>query len=535
MRPLSQRVLSAALITIISAAILLALAGAVLSMVLARKVEARLLSVNAKIGSLRINLFTRGVRITDFEWTPQSDSVIDPDSVTSKPHHISVKDIHASGINFISLLRNREIKIKNLRIDEGIVYINNQFKAKEKEQKQVQDTIPLSSINIDRFTISNIDFTLGNDSLDEYHAGVGIILHQVTLDSVKNFRDPSAYRMRNIEATVQNVNIQTAGSLYNFTIEKISFDKELKKLRIDSLILQPLLDKTEFAKKVKSQQTRTEASISTIAAEGVNMAVHMQDTSIMITSVLISNPTVWAYKDKRYPFTRTENFPLPMEMFRAMHIGIEVDSIRIEDGTVTYEEFPEDGFKTGRITFDGLEATMSSLNNREFKNMSGYSTLKANAKIMKTGEINATFKLPLQADNKYQAEGTIKNLPLAELNPILKNVAFVEISSGQLNRLGFSFSYDDVGSTGKVNFDYQDLKILSLKKERGSHVAGFKTLVVNTAMKDDQVITGDISVARNQKKAVFNLWVISLADGLKSGLMPGRGQKSDKEKKPKKK
>jgi hypothetical protein len=213
-----------------------------------------------------------------------------------------------------------------------------------------------------------------------------------------------------------------------------------------------------------------------------------------------------------------------------MHIAVETDSIKIEDGSVTYEEFPEGGFKTGRITFDDLQATMSSVNNREFKNMSGYSTLKASANLMKTGKINATFKLPLLADKKYEAEGTIMNVPLAELNPILKNVAFVEISSGTLNRLGFSFSYDDKGSVGKVNFDYEDLKILTLKKERGRIIANLKTLVVNTAVKDEQTITGDIAIARNQKKAVFNLWAISLLDGIKSALIPGRGPKSEKEK-----
>jgi hypothetical protein len=58
-------------------------------------------------------------------------------------------------------------------------------------------------------------------------------------------------------------------------------------------------------------------------------------------------------------------------------------------------------------------------------------------------------------------------------------------------------------------------------------VSPLKTLVLN-AVKNDDNLTGGIDVKRNQRKAVFNLWTISIADGIMNGLMPRRKDKKDK-------
>jgi hypothetical protein len=144
---------------------------------------------------------------------------------------------------------------------------------------------------------------------------------------------------------------------------------------------------------------------------------------------------------------------------------------------------------------------------------------------MKHGKVKATFKLPLDVKQRYSAEGSIKSLPLKELNPLLKDIAFIEIASGRLNVMNFSFTYDDIGSQGQIGLDYEDLRILSLKKEKDGDVNAFKTLLVNTAVKNEQTLTGEISVERNQKKAVFNLWTVSLVDGIRAALMPGKKKK----------
>ncbi|HZY81998.1 MAG TPA: DUF748 domain-containing protein [Cyclobacteriaceae bacterium] len=509
MRPFRRRLITAALIVIVSAAVLLLAGGLVLSNILTKKVEEKLKASNASIGSLSINLFARSIRIRDLEY-----------------QGVKVNDIRASGIRIIKLLRDKRLSIRKINIDNGSVLIQKDLKLSD---STASDSIPITGIDIDRLSINNIGVQVAKDTTIEYSATVGFVFNHLALDSMMAWRKPSAYTFKNLESFVKDLKIENWDDLYALKIKEASFDKELMRLRIDSLELLPRVSKNDWGKKVKSQITRTTVLVGNILAEGVNMAVHLDDTTVMVSSVEIHGPSLHAYKDKRFPFTRKEKFLLPMDAFRKMDIGIEADTLRIHDGTITYEEFPVEGFHPAHITFEGLEATMSSVNNRQLNNIE-YSTLEASAHVMKTGEVKATFKLPMEKDKKYSAKGSITNVPLRELNPLLKDVVFIEISSGRLNKMNFSFTYDDLASQGELQMDYEDLKILSLRKDKEGEISAFKTLLVNTAVKNDETLTGNIAVARNQKKAVFNLWTMSLVDGIKNALMPRAVAKNAKKK-----
>jgi hypothetical protein len=300
------------------------------------------------------------------------------------------------------------------------------------------------------------------------------------------------------------------------------------KLHLDSVELQPILNKKDFADAVKSQETRTQVTVATLDGTGVNMDVHLDDTTIMASTVTMNGLMIHCYKNKKYPFRRTKKFPLPMESFRSLSVAVEADTVKIHNGIITYEELPTEGFHNSWIKFEDVEAVINSVSNRNLQNGTGYSTVVASGRVMKTGAIKATFKVPLEEKRKYTAEGVITDLPLHELNPLLKDLAFVEITSGKLNKMKFEFAYDDESSEGQVHFDYEGLKILSLKKDPDLDINAFKTMLVNTAVKNDKTLDGDINVKRFKRKAVFHLWTMSLLDGIKSALLFGKNTKKKK-------
>ncbi len=510
-----HRILKAALIFLVSAALLTAIAGPIIGRVLTNKVKARLEAENIHIRSLSVNLFTRSVTLKDVEWEQKA----------------KIKSVHVSGIDILTLIRNRKISIRKITIDGGSLDLT----LDSTKQDQKKDSINISSIDIGRITIADIAITIKRDTVTEYKGIVGISLYHVALDSMPGFRDLSSYTFRNLEASIKDLRIHYSGALYVLKTKEFAFNKELQTLHIDSLILDPIPSKADWGKIVKSQDTRTTVKIGVLDASGVKMGIHMNDTSVMAKSLTLDGWYIHAYKNKKYPFRRTKKFPLPMESFRAIGIGIEIDSIKLHKGTVIYEELPVEGYHYSWIKFDDVEATMNAVNNRDYKNFSGYSTLVARGRVMKSGEVKATFKLPLEPKARYKAEGTIANLPLTELNPLLKDMAFVEITSGKLKKLSFQFDYDDDGSQGQVHFQYEDLKFLSLKKDRHMDVNAFKTMLANTAVKNDKTLDGNINVKRVKQKAVFNLWTISIVDGLKSALIPGNGKKKREKEKEKEK
>lgn len=504
MRPTRKRLLKAALITLIGAAVIIAAAGPIISSIVNKKIKDRLEASDIRFASFSVNFFTRSIKVEDLEWGDKA----------------RIKNVHARGIGILSLFRDKKINVRRVSFTDGSVNLNlDSLKTLGKDNGS---SIKIKGLDIDRLMFDNIDVTIKKDSTKEYTGKLQLSFSHFTLDSAK------AFQFRNVETTVRDLRISKKGSLSEIRIKYAAFDKEQRTAHIDSLQLLPLLNKTEFAKTVKSSSaTRTTLVVASVDASGVNMGV---DSSIMVSSIHIEGPMIHAYKNKKYPFTRKEKIPLPMEMFEALHLGIEADTVKIHHGNITYEELPVEGFNYAWIQFEDVEATMIAVGNREYKNMPDYTTLEATAHVMKTGQVKATFMLPLGSKKRYSAEGTITNVPLKELNPLLKDLAFIEISSGKLNKLDFKFTYDDIGSKGVLHFDYEDLKILGLKKEREKDVNQFKTLLINTAVKNDETLTGNINVVRNQRKAVFNLWAASLADGIGNALMPRRNEKKGKQK-----
>jgi hypothetical protein len=506
-----HRILKAALIFVVGAALLIALAGPIVSRVLTTKVKARLEAENIHIRSLSVNLFTRSITLKDVEWQQKA----------------RINSVYARGIRVLPLIRNNIISIQRIDVDGGTLDLT----FDSTKHNHPADSIDIKSVDIDRITISDIAVSIKRDTVTEYKGIVGLSLYHVALDSMQGFRDLSSYTFRNLETSVKDLRIHYPGALYVFKIKELAFNKELRALHVDSLMLDPLPSKEDWGKVVKNQETRTTVKIGVLDATGVTMGIHMNDTAVMATSLTLDGWYIHAYKNKKYPFRRTAKFPLPMESFRAIGIGVEVDSIKLHKGTIIYEELPTEGFHYSWIKFDDVEATMNSVNNRDSKHLSAYSTLEATGRVMKSGEVKATFTLPLEPRQRYSARGTITNVPLKELNPLLKDLAFVEISSGKLNKMLFQFDYDDERSQGQVHFDYEDLKILSLKKAPDMDVNAFKTMLVNTAVKNNKTLDGDINVKRFKRKAVFHLWTMSLLDGIKAAIIPGNGKKKDNDKK----
>jgi hypothetical protein len=498
----------AALILVVGAVLLTAVAGPIIAHVLLEKIKGRLEGFNVHIGSLSVNLFTSGITLKDIEWDDKA----------------TINNAYATGIRLIPLLSNNRISVRELVLDGGSLDI---VRDSVKYVRQL-DSIRINGFDADRITISEMNVTIRRDTVTEYKGTVGIVLHFVGLDTMSRYRDPSAYSLKNVEAKVKDLRIHYAGGLYVFRTKQLDFNKELKELHIDSVELDPVPGKANWGAVVKGQNTRTELKIAKVDAVGVMVDVHLKDTAVMATSLTMDGWYIHCYKNKKYPFNRIERFPLPMESFRSISLAVEVDTVKLRNGTIIYEELPHEGFHNAQIKFDDVEARMNAVCNRTYENYPAYSTIQASGRIMKSGAVKAIFKLPLEPKKRYSAEGSITNLPLMELNPLLKDIAFVQVSSGRMEKLQFQFQYDDEGSQGQVHFDYEDLKIKSLNRDAGQDVNVFKTMLVNIAVKNDKTLDGNIDVRRFKRKSVFHLWTMSLLDGIKSAIIPGIGEKKRK-------
>ncbi|HEX6222793.1 MAG TPA: DUF748 domain-containing protein [Chryseolinea sp.] len=497
------------------------------------QIKQRLTALGCNVGSVNVNILTRTVTISNIDYTrtAESDSSV---SVTAYLKNAVVKNI-----GLYDILVNKELTIKEVMLTDGGVDVRQK---KTKTKPSVKKTgSKLKKISIGRIVIQNIKATLGEDSLKQYSGLINLTLTNVQSSDTASISSLRAYSVRNIQATIDKVLIKSGSGFYETRIGTVMVETKENKLRLDSLTLIPKYSKYKFSRVAGKQTDRVNAFVRSIEITGVQFD-QINDSIFIASKIVIVSPEVYSFRDKRMTFKEQKNKPLPIAALKEFNFDVEIDSIQIKDSKITYEEFPEEGFESGKIVFEDLQATMANVSNKHYANKPPYATLEATSKIMGKGAIHASFRLPLEEERPYHAKGNISRLPLHHLNPALENLAFIKIESGTLNDLNFDFEYNDKASNGTLTINYEDLKITGLKKEKSPDENDFKTFLINTIVKNDKdkdvpldKRTGVIEFERDRKRQIFNFWWKSLLSGIKTSVLNSdkASEKSKKERKKK--
>jgi len=516
------------LLPVVILSIVLVVAGVVLSRVVKAKVIAALEEKNGTLEDLDLNLFQRAVTIHGAAWTAAS-----PDTV-KMPNHIAVKRIRMSGVHVLAWLLHKNIVINKIELIDGEATYSVVKNAKKDstnhsppDSSEATPDLPFKTISVDEVVLKNVKTNVHIDSLQTASGDVSFTLSGLQFDPTQAQKDLSAVKIKSIQADFTSV--QLSSKLYITKVSSVHVNSAKGKVLLDSISLTPKYGRYAFARKVGKQTDRFTLRIPKIALEGLTFNPFSDST--VVSSIHIVSARLHVFRDKRFPFIKHHNVPLPVAMIRKFPFALQVDSVKITDAKIVYEEFPEKGFHTGQVEFDDLNATLTHLNNRD-SSAHGKATLIASAKLMGKGLITSTFLLPYGKQQSYRAEGHIRNLPLPALNRAMENMAFVNIVSGKLNDLYFNFYYNDDHSQGSILVNYENLKISGLTKEKQSHASEFKTWIINLFIKNDKDRTvseakrlGVIDFERDKRKAIFNLWWKSLLSGLKSSVLDGPAKK----------
>ena len=519
------------LLPVLILSILLLVAGVVLSRVVKAKVIAALEEKNGTLEDLHLNLFQRAVTLQGVAWTATS-----PDTIKI-PNHIAVRRLRISGIHVLAWFIHKNITVDKIELTEGEASYSMARNVKKDSashsatvSSEAAPGLLFQTVAVDKVILKNVKTNLYIDSLQTASGDVSFTLTGLQFDPAQGQNDLSALKIKSIEADFTSV--QLSSKLYITKVSSVRLNSAKGKLLLDSISLTPKYRRYAFARKVGRQTDRFTLRIPKIAVEGLTF--NPLNDSTAASSIHISSARLHVFRDKRFPFIKHHNVPLPVAMIRQFPFALQVDSVKITDAKIVYEEFPEKGFHTGQVEFDNLNATLTHLDNRD-SSQQGKAMLIASAKLMGKGLITSTFTLPYGKQQSYHAEGHIRNLPLPALNRALENMAFVNIVSGRLNDLYFNFDYNDIQSRGSIVVNYENLKIHGFTKEKESHASEFKSWIINLFIKNDKDKTmskarrsGIIDFERDRRKAIFNLWWKSLLSGLKSSVLDGSAKKEKK-------
>lgn len=530
----SRRTFRIILFSLLGLIVLLTSASIYITKLARRKFDSSLTKAGITIQDLHINLLTRSITLEGFDWRksfPNRDSSRSPSDSSSM--QLTASLVRASGVDVYALLRHKRIEMQGLTVLGGRVHVallevpndNKQEPNKRTSSPSKPFEVPFQSLLLSSILLDDIEIVVRRDSLTEHSGNLTVKVKDLQLKDASLFKDLSAYGLRDFAVKINNYRMAAKNSMYTLRIGQLNVDSDAKEIIVDSVVLLPKYGKYQFSRKIGRQFDRFVLRVPKVTLSGVDFS-KITDSMFVASYLRIDRANLHVFRDKRLPFIKHKNTPLPIALVRSLPYGFALDSLRITDATITYEEFPEKGFKTGHIVFNDLNAYVARLTNRDFYADHSQSVLHVNSGVMDQGVIGVDFTLPYGKSQIYNAKGRISNLRMAGLNPLLESLAFVKVESGRLNALDFDFDYDEYTSRGNILINYENLKLTALKKEPDAKENDIKSLALGIFLKKDkdravplEKRTGKVYYERDRRRAVFNVWVKSLMSGVKSSVV----------------
>jgi hypothetical protein len=256
------------------------------------------------------------------------------------------------------------------------------------------------------------------------------------------------------------------------------------------------------------------------------------DSNLQLNYITIEKPLLQVYKDKHLPLEPGKTKGLPAALLKKIKQRMHIDSVRLVDGKIVYEEFND---KTEMIATINLSELQSLIRNIKNYNIAQTDSLYivSTARIQDTAQVSVRFH-ESYADSirSFLYRVRFKRFGLPALNSILLPTANMKIDRGWLDTLELRVIGNDYLAHGKMRMYYKDFKIQFLSnKELEKRTIFTKALswLANTFLRTNNVEkTGTVFTERTREKSFVNYWVKILLSGAMTNTRIRKNSKQEK-------
>jgi len=442
-----------------------------------------------------------------------------------------ISSVKLTGINLAKALFNKEIRIRKVTVPESsftgkIPFTNKTVIPIVLPLKVRLGTVLFNKISLTLENINNAaSYSFKDGSLKLYNVNYKK-QDTLSLDIVRQF-----------DLEIKELASVSADSMYSYKINGITYRVSSNTLVIDDISVHPTYSDYGFTSRHEYQSSRIEAVLSNIHVYDFNGPGYLVSGNLISSFIEVGNMDMKVFRDKRKEF-RHVNMPTFQDMIYSYPGAIQIDSIGLKSGNVTYIVHDEKANKPGRISFNEINAMIYQITNDTiYKTEIAFLKLKGDALLMGKGKMTVLLKGRIFDNlNTFSLKGSLSGMEADALNPILEKNAFIYATSGKIDAMHYSFTANNVKATGKMILLYHGLDI-AVKNKRTDDTTAFKerflSFIVNRRVLDSNPIPdkdvreGIIDYDRDPERFLFGYCFKSILSGIKSSLAKSQVKKKN--------
>jgi hypothetical protein len=266
-----------------------------------------------------------------------------------------------------------------------------------------------------------------------------------------------------LEAT--NLDVEFPQSHYGIRCTRLRASVPGSELIAEGTELQPLVGDEAFFAAHAYRATRFHVVVPECKVLGLAYRELLQGKSYRARSVHISRPTFDALVNRDQPVEAFVNSPLMVhEALAAIRQPLQIDSLNITNGHLTYCERVVAGAAPGVLTFAAVNLFAEGIANR------GEATaaiqLRGQGDLMNAGTLKVLMTIPVTPrDFSLHYSGSLSAMDLTRLGAFLDIAERTRIKSGSAQEAAFDIEVTAGQARGHVRGIYKDLEIAVLDKQ----------------------------------------------------------------------
>jgi hypothetical protein len=331
---------------------------------------------------------------------------------------------------------------------------------------------------------------------------------------------------------VANLSVDLPQKLYSFHIDSISLDGPKNIISMEKIKMLPIYSKEEFYRHVDFETDRIETHLDKIEIKGLRTYKKQGRSGLMVSQVNIRNGLIDVFRDRRPPFNKEQRPAMPARLILSAPVDLFVAEINISKTNILYSEFPDDGSESGvheaaaNLPFNRLEATVRNITNiADSLHKDSIMHISATAFVFDDAMLRADFTYNLNDINGgYSADVALSEFRFETINPVLYPLAGIKVTKGNHKGSVFSFTGNDVKSSGALYMEWNDLS-LNFTPEAGGMITGITKSLGKMAYHQsnpdtvNNSPTGEIYYERDIRRFVFHYWWHCYLSGIKSSVI----------------
>ena len=459
--------------------------------------------INLKYEELDVNLLDRKAALKSPSFSFEGKS-------------FSAKKLSLNGIGVIKYLTSKELEIDEVSL-EGPNFVIDKSKRPESSEKSssgFQQDILIKNLRIKNADLAIVENDSAPNSMYAKFNNLEVVDFKVDSSSVKN---TIPFRYNNYVLNGDSIFFKL-DSRHHITSGAVKIKDGQS--TINNFRIIPIYGKQEFQQHIPYELDRFDLGIEEVSLNNVNW--NFESDSLFIENPLteIKNANLEVYRDKLQPDDPRKK-KMYSEMMRELPFKLKLDTIRVINSYIKYEELMNAGRDPGEIVFSNLNASIYNLSNKNFQ-AEDFKSTEVDVKTLFMQEANLSVNWVFNIQNRndrFNISGNMDRITEEGMNRFMKPAMNV-LANGAIEDMAFNYSGNHTEALGDMKLVYHDFKVEVLREDgtrKNKLLSALANLIMNNDAISDDVHQKEIEVTRNKTRSFWNyLWKMIRAGALKS-------------------